>query len=133
MILQSNKKADIRKNSTLTVYMKGILSACIFSIFVFILMALLITYTSISEAIIPIVTSIVMVISVAMGGMYTGFKLKRKGWLHGAMAGLSFVLLITAMGWVFLDDFSVGRLMLYKMLTGLAAGGIGGMIGVNLK
>lgn len=93
----------------------------------------MITYTSISEGIIPIVTSTVMVISVAMSGMYTGLKLRRKGWLNGAVAGLLYAMLIMVMGWVFLDEFAVGMLLLYKALTGIVAGGVGGMIGVNLK
>lgn len=131
--MQSNKKVDIGKDNVIVVYMKGIFSACVFSVFAFILMALMITYTSISEGIIPIVTSTVMVISVAMSGMYTGLKLRRKGWLNGAVAGLLYAMLIMVMGWVFLDEFAVGMLLLYKVLTGIVAGGVGGMIGVNLK
>ncbi|MDF2546572.1 TIGR04086 family membrane protein [Anaerosolibacter sp.] len=131
--MQSNKKVDMGKDNIIVVYMKGILSASVFSIFAFILMALMITYTSISEGVIPIVTSVVMVISVAMSGMYTGLKLRRKGWLNGAVAGLLYAMLMMVMGWIFLDEFAVGMLVLYKSLTGIAAGGIGGMIGVNLK
>ncbi len=117
----------------MVVYMKGILSACVFSVLAFILMALMITYTNVSEGIIPIVTSIVMVISVAMSGMYAGLKLRRKGWLNGAAAGLLYAMLIMVIGWIFLDQFTVGMLLLLKSSVGIVAGGVGGMIGVNLK
>ncbi|QZY57054.1 TIGR04086 family membrane protein [Crassaminicella profunda] len=130
--MKSNKNIE-KSGSIIWVYVKAILAACIFALLIFIIMALLITYTNISETIIPMMASIVMVISTLISGMVVGAKTKRKGWLHGALVGVVYVLLIIFMNWVFVKDFSIGSPALLKSLIGIIAGGIGGMIGVNLK
>ncbi len=120
-------------NSLIGIYGKGIIIAYVFALIVFLTMALLITYTDISESIIPPLVSIVMMLSGIISGIYVGMKLKRKGWLHGTLAGLIYVILLIIIGWFFIEDFSIHRYVIYKSILGILAGGIGGMIGVNLK
>lgn len=131
--MKSNKNIEYKNINPIWTYGKGILAACVFALFVFVIMALIITYTSISETIIPMIASIVMVISSAISGMYVGNKFKRRGWLHGIFVGLIYAVLLIFMSWIFINDFTIGRYALYKGVTGSLASGIGGIIGVNLK
>lgn len=96
-------------------------------------MALLITYTNISEALIPMFASITMVVSASISGMYVGAKIKKKGWLIGALEGCIYVILLILISWIFMKDFNMDRYVLYKAVIGVASGGVGGIIGVNLK
>ncbi|WP_053957013.1 TIGR04086 family membrane protein [Inediibacterium massiliense] len=115
------------------IYVKSIMIACIFSLFVFVIMALLITYTDISETIIPILASIVMILSTLISGMYAGVKIKRKGLLNGLLVGVFFMIVIVCMSFLLIKDFKFEMYAFYKMMLGIGAGGIGGMIGVNFK
>ncbi|WP_165000346.1 TIGR04086 family membrane protein [Anaerophilus nitritogenes] len=114
-------------------YVKSIMVACIFSLFVFVIIALLITYTDISESIIPILASIVMILSAFTSGMYAGVKIKRKGLFNGLLVGVFYMIVITCMSFLLIKDFKFEMYAFYKMMIGIVAGGIGGMIGVNLK
>lgn len=115
------------------IYVKGIIAAYIFVLFVFLIMALLITYTDIPEALIPMVSSITLIVSVSIGGMYVGTKTKKKGWLNGGLEGVVYILLLIVVSWAFIDDFSFDRYVVYKGIIGVVSGGVGGIIGVNLK
>ncbi|QEK12067.1 TIGR04086 family membrane protein [Crassaminicella thermophila] len=131
--MKSNRNIEFNNEGIIWIYLKAILVACIFVILVFVFMALVITYTNVSESIIPMASSIVMIISCLICGLYTGVKQKRKGWLKGSLAGFIYAFLIIIMSWVFIKDFTIGTNVLLKSLIGIVAGGIGGMIGVNLK
>ncbi|AOT72818.1 TIGR04086 family membrane protein [Geosporobacter ferrireducens] len=131
--MKSNKTPETGWLNPIWVYLKGIIAAYLFSILIFLIMALMITYTNISESILPIFTSIVLVISIIISGTYTGIKLKRKGWLNGALTGLIYILLLFIMSWIFVEGFSLDRWTIYRTITALVSGGIGGMIGVNMK
>lgn len=131
--MKFNKNIEVGSGSVVWIYVKAILSACIFALLIFIIMALLITYTNISESIIPMVALIVMIISSLISGMVTGSKMKKKGLVNGALVGLCYMILIIFMSWVLIQDFTIGKTVLIKSIIGIVAGGVGGMIGVNLK
>ncbi|TCO79849.1 TIGR04086 family membrane protein [Marinisporobacter balticus] len=131
--MKAKNNIETGRGSVVGVYVKAILFACIVALFILIIVALLITYTNISESIIPIVVSITMVISSLTCGMVTGSKMKKKGWFNGALVGLIYVMLIIFMSWVLIADFTIGRTVLVKSIIGIVSGGVGGMIGVNLK
>ncbi len=131
--MKSSKTVETGWMNPIGVYLKGIIAAYLFSILIFLIMALMITYTNISESILPIFTSAVLIISVIISGTYTGIKLKRKGWLNGAVTGLIYIVLLFMMSWVFVEGFSLDLWTVYRTIIALIAGGIGGMIGVNMK
>jgi len=131
--LKSNKNINLSSSNLVWVFFKGIIAAYIFVLFIFLIMALIITYTNISETLIPMLASITMIVSASISGMYVGTKTKKKGWLNGAIEGLFYVILLIFMSWIFMKDFSMDRYVLFKSIIGVASGGLGGIIGVNLK
>ena len=131
--MKSNKNINLSSSNLVWVFFKGIIAAYIFVLFIFLIMALIITYTNISETLIPMLASITMIVSASISGMYVGTKTKKKGWLNGAIEGLFYVILLIFMSWIFMKDFSMDRYVLFKSIIGVASGGLGGIIGVNLK
>ncbi|PAB60895.1 TIGR04086 family membrane protein [Anaeromicrobium sediminis] len=114
-------------------YVKGIFMACMLMLIMFVLLALLITYTSVSESIIPIAATISLLITAMINGMYVAGKRKKKGWLNGIIAGIIYMLVILFLSWVFMKEFKLSISILYKSIMALASSSIGGMIGVNLN
>jgi len=115
------------------VYVKGVIVACIVALLLFAILALLITYTNISESIIPAGILAILSISGLISGVYVGANLKTKGWLNGILIGFIFIGFIFLIGSILNKEILFELSFLYKLIIGIAAGGIGGMIGVNLK
>ncbi|MCT4595013.1 MAG: TIGR04086 family membrane protein [Anaeromicrobium sp.] len=114
-------------------YVKGIFTACTLMLVMFIFLALLITYTNVSESIIPMASTICLVITAIINGMYVAGKRKKKGWLNGIIAGIIYMLVIIFLSWVFMKEFKLSISILYKSIMVLASSIVGGMIGVNLN
>jgi len=74
---------------------------------------------------------ILNVLAVVGGGVYAGRKARRLGWLHGALAGLVYLLLVT---WMVTPHFSWAQLgsaaWLRDALLACGAGALGGILGV---
>lgn len=70
-------------------------------------------------------------ISVAAGGLVAGRRAGRIGWLHGAIVGIVYMLLIL----LFSGRAAVALLgfsgLLVRLLAAFATGAVGGMLGVN--
>lgn len=128
-----NKSVELGSDGSVVMYAKAVFTACIFALCILILMSVIITYSGVSELIMPMVASITIIISSLVGGMHIGSKAKRKGWLNGSLVGLIYIILMMMIGSLIAEEFVMGMNLLYKVLMGVIAGGIGGIVGVNLK
>jgi len=115
------------------VYGKGLIRAYVLSLILFMVSGLGITYTSIGENVYPIVTSVILIVSIAYAAIYVAVKLGVRGWLHGAIVGIIYITLIVLLSRFFINDFAFDRYVLYRYLISIATGTIGGMIGINIK
>ncbi len=118
-------------------YGKNIGKASIISV-VLTLIALLIQtvimlYTDVSETILPITSAIIMTLSVAAGSIYASLKIRRKGWMNGAIVGSLYIIIIIILSLFFVDGFVINSYVFLKTIIALVTGIISGMIGVNLK
>ncbi|SDK56384.1 TIGR04086 family membrane protein [Natronincola ferrireducens] len=115
------------------VYGKGLIRGYVLSLILFLLSGILITYTSLGEGIIPILTSVIMILSIAYASIYTAVHTKKRGWLQGAVIGLIYILILIIFSKVFITDYIIDTSVYYRVIIGIVTGVIGGMIGINLK
>ncbi|KXZ39424.1 putative membrane protein, TIGR04086 family [Alkalithermobacter thermoalcaliphilus JW-YL-7 = DSM 7308] len=94
---------------------------------------LVLTYTNIQTSTIPLATSIITTMSAAVAGMYMSYKSASKGLLYGLLAGAFYVISLILVYYLVDNSFSLQVVNVYKMLLNTIAGGIGGIIGVNIK
>lgn len=94
---------------------------------------LVLTYTSVSASTIPLMTSIIVTLSIACAGFYMGYKNGSNGFVYGILAGALYVLFMIIMYFLAKENLKFEMNMLYKMLLNVLSGGIGGIIGVNMK
>jgi putative membrane protein (TIGR04086 family) len=122
----------IRREQVLGVIM-GVVIAYAITAIIFIGTAIAITYTNLSEGILPAIVMISCVLSVMVAGFDASRKADSRGWLWGMCAGLIYALIFMAIiVWVsgsFVPDL---RKLLLLSLS-LVGGGIGGAIGINFK
>lgn len=115
------------------IYFKSIGKSLIITVIFMLIISAIITYTSVSESILSPITAVVMVLSIAYSGLLSAARLRKNGLFHGLITGVIYILLVLFLSWALIRDFSVDKFAIIKGMIGMASGGIGGMIGVNLK
>ncbi len=94
---------------------------------------LLLTYTPLKTSSIPLATSLITTLGAACAGFYMSYKNASKGLLYGVLAGVFYVLIMMMIYFLVEDGFKFEMVTIYKSLLDIIAGGIGGIIGVNMK
>ncbi|MBA1336771.1 MAG: hypothetical protein HPY66_3207 [Firmicutes bacterium] len=115
-----------------SIMLKSVMVGYIFSLASFLILALLVTFTSLSENVVPTITQVVVIIGIAITGAYSAMKSGSKGWLYGIISGILYIIVLIAISWIAIDGFAFDKYVLAKLALGIVAGAIGGMIGINL-
>lgn len=117
----------------LWIYCRGLIRGYILSLLLFLVSGMLIAFTMLGEGIISAVASGILILSVAYAAIYCAAKIGSKGWFHGALVGLVYILIMLLFSKIFLSEFSLDKYVSYKVLISIATGVVGGMIGINIK
>ncbi|MDF2839730.1 MAG: family rane protein [Clostridia bacterium] len=121
------------KSNTYMVMLKSLLVCLIISFVMILLYALILSFTSISDATMSKVTQTILIISIAIASAYGGKKTRHRGWLFGAILGLIFTILLVPFGMALGQVFTMDIYLIAKLLVAAVVGAIGGIIGVNLN
>lgn len=135
-----NKKKEIsfkaeEKHSinSYLVMIKAIVMALVLSLILVIAYALLLSFTSLSDGTMSVVTQSITIISIAFSSIYAGKKIGNKGWIYGLVLGLAFIFILTPINIFMGQTINIDKFFAVKTLMGSTVGLIGGIIGVNLK
>lgn len=112
---------------------KGMAVAFGITCIIFIGFGILLTYTALSEERLPLVALLCTALSAAVAGYDWAACKRAKGWLWGLLAGLVYMLLLFLITGLAGDSFRLEASGLMMLAVALAAGGIGGILGVNRK
>lgn len=128
----ANKGQPILHNqNTLLAIIKGIIVGLVISLVLLLASVLVLNFTSLTEAAVPYIAFAVGLIGVLVGSGYVGRQVGSKGWLNGGITGTVFVMVLLILGFVFLDNLTLGLHIIPKLFLGFAFGAVGGMMGVN--
>ncbi|MCL2047342.1 MAG: TIGR04086 family membrane protein [Defluviitaleaceae bacterium] len=111
----------------------GVLMAYAITGIVFLGFAMLITYTSMSERSLPTIVAVTTVLSVMVAGFDAARGATSRGWLWGMAAGFAYIAIMAVVMFVFLPTFSVDGRTLIVSVLGIIGGGLGGVLGINVK
>lgn len=114
-------------------FLKGMCIAAIFTLIVFGVFALILSYTPLSEGAIPYITLITQIIGAAIAGYIPARRIGTRGIITGAVSGFLYMLILWLIASLVSDGFYIGPHVLTMFALSLAAGAIGGIFGVNLK
>lgn len=112
---------------------KGVLIGYIITLAVFIIFALLITYTDISESHIGTVTRVTTALVCILSGVITAASAEKGGLVWGIAAGLIYILIMLAIGFLLIPDYALTSGIAVSLMLALAGGGLGGVVGINIK
>lgn len=131
-VVKTTKSTD-EKKSPVVALIKGISIAYALTAVIFIIYAILLTYTDINEKNIPLVVMITVVISVLIAGFDAARGANKKGWLWGMGAGVIYAFIMIMIGICVSPVFSFDTKTIMIVVLSLAGGGLGGIGGINIK
>ncbi len=112
--------------------MQGLIYAFAVAVAAVILAAMLVTWTSMPETKLPVVTYGINLISVLTGSFIAARRAGEKGWYYGGITGLFYTVFITLLGLLLVSaSFTLHNLFQIALLS--VIGSLGGMIGVNVR
>jgi len=114
-------------------FFKGLGLAVLITIAVFLIAALLLSYTPLSEGAIPFIAFVTEAIGALMSGFCTSRRTLSRGFLTGTVSGFFYILIIWLIASLAGDGFYVGKHILTMLIASAAAGAVGGILGVNIK
>lgn len=119
-------------NKTLKNILKGTIISLITTLVFFLVFALLLTYTNISEETIFPVIVVITGISILLGSSLGNIKIKKNGIFNGGVIGLIYMLFLYLASSCFMGDFSLNINSIILIIAATLAGMLGGIIGVNI-
>jgi len=134
MTAKQEKEARILFSKNQLKYLSiGILMAYAITSIAFLGYAMLITYTNVSERSLPTVVAVTTVLSVMVAGFDAARGAETRGWLWGMAAGLIYVLIMAIIMVIMLPTFAVDARTVMVCVLGIAGGGLGGILGINIR
>jgi len=85
----------------------------------FIIYALLLTFTSVSEMALPKFAIFVTITGVVLAGALSSRKTTSKGWLNGGIAGILYIAVMALLGTFLVKEFGPSSSLVVKFLWGL--------------
>lgn len=113
--------------------LKGEIIAFIINIFGLIILSLIMTYSTISDNNIPTLVIAVNTLAILIGSSIVTIKLEKKGIVNGLIIGVLYMLIYLLISLIFSGNINFSSKTILLIILGVIAGGIGGIIGVNLN
>lgn len=120
-------------NSNMNNIAKGTIISLIFTFISLIILSAVLTYTSVSENIGNSAIIVINGVSILIGSGIVTKNQKSKGILKGGLCGLCYIAIIYVISSLVSLDFSLNTSSIIMITISIIAGGIGGIIGVNLN
>lgn len=129
-MINNNIKIENTNNSAIRI-LKGLIISFVVTLVSIFIFSIILTYSNISEKIIPIVIIILTFISILIGTIIGVRKISKNGMLNGAIIGGVYVVLLYFISSLLNTGFALNTYTIVMIIAGIVSGIIGGIIGVN--
>lgn len=113
--------------------LSGAIVAFVISLVASGLLGVVMLRSSLSDSIIPGLMAAVGYVSIALGGLYTGYRTEQLGWLNGGMAAVVYVLASFLVGLILFPGVAAAWPLVKRAAVGFAVGAFGGTMGINMQ
>lgn len=121
------------QNKSLITILKGTVISVVSTLLLLFIFSIILTYTMVSESMIPAVIIVVTAISLLIGSTIANKKIKKKGIINGGIIGGIYMITLYIISSAVSGNFSLGLNSIIMITVGILFGVIGGIIGVNSK
>lgn len=112
---------------------KGVAISYIFTFISFLIFAILLSTTNISDTYIPGVICIISIMSILIGSANCTKKANSQGLVWGSIVGLIYSTILYLISSLLFVGFSMNLYSFYLIALSILFGAIGGIVGINLK
>ncbi len=112
---------------------KGVLISILITLFFLFVLSVILTYTNISETVIPVSIIVITCVSVLMGSLLTTKAMKRKGMLYGGVIGGIYIILLYLISSIISQGFGLNIYSILMIIFSIIAGMFGGILGINMN
>lgn len=113
--------------------LKGLGVSYLFTFISFIIFSIILTFSNLSDTTIPSIILIISILGIIIGSATCTKNAASNGLLWGATTGIIYCLILYLLSSVLFVGFSFNLSTFYLILSSILFGGIGGIIGINLK
>ncbi|WP_313757107.1 TIGR04086 family membrane protein [Tissierella sp.] len=113
--------------------LRGLLLAYIITCILILFFSLLLTYSSLKENKMPLMNTVIMMLSIIVGSIYVSKGIKEKGWINGGIVGIVYYLILIILNLIFLKSLALDIFSISKLALACITGIIGGVIGINIS
>ena len=110
---------------------KGLGISLIVTLISIFLFSIILTYTNVSEDIIPIIIICLTFVSILAGSIISMKRTSKNGMINGAVIGGIYVILLYLISSFFNTGFVLNEYTVWMIIAGIVSGIVGGIIGVN--
>ncbi len=115
------------------IILTNVIISYVITLILYMVYALVLEYTNVPESTIPILTTVIGMISVFIGSSLAVMKIKEKGLINGAIVGLIYILFVYLLSSILSTGFGLNGYSLSIIAFYIIFGMIGGIIGVNIR
>lgn len=126
------EKENIKCNNIFKI-LKGIILSVLITLLGLLILAIVITYTNVSENVIPMAITIITAISILIGSFFSTINIQKNGLLNGFAVGFAYIATIYIISSITSTGFTLTSTSFIMIISAILAGMLGGIIGVNLK
>ena len=128
-----NNVEKIKKDNIFFSIFKGYIVSIILTVILVLIYSSILINTSVGEKTIKPVVIGIAGISILCGSIFSCLKIKKKGILNGVVIGTLYFLSLYLLSSIVFCGFSFNISTLIMISVGILLGGIGGVLGVNLR
>ena len=120
-----------KNNSTAIKIIKGLMISFGITLISLLIFSVILTYTNVSESVIPTVIIVLTFISILIGAIISMKKTSKNGLINGAIIGGTYVVLLYIISSSLNTGFALNGYTIGMIVAGIVSGVIGGIIAVN--
>ncbi len=128
-----NNVVNSDKTKKIKPILKGYIISIIISCILLFIYAIVLVNTDINEKTITAVVITITAISILIGSSISCLNVKKNGILNGLCIGGTYFITLYIFSSIFLTGFSINLKAFLMIILGTVIGGIGGIIGINIK
>ena len=128
-----NNVVNSDKTKKIKSVLKGYIISIIISCILLFIYAIVLVNTDINEKTITAVVITITAISILIGSSISCLNVKKNGILNGLCIGGTYFITLYIFSSIFLTGFSINLKAFLMIILGTLIGGIGGIIGINIK
>ena len=131
--MENTKKSEGNSRfSNLLKVIKGSIISILISLILLLITAAILTYTNVSESVIPGAVIAISALSILIGSILSSMNIKKNGLLNGLLVGLIYMVVIYLISSIAITGFSMNMKTIIMLIASGLAGIVGGIIGVNI-